>query len=506
MQRRDFLKRFTHGAAGLAGAGMLAGEQGKRPASKQPVPRRNVLLLYCEQFQHDVASYAGGPTATPNLAALSGHAANFQTACTTTALCSPARGALLTGRWGHRTGMDDNCHVWQSRLIELDYRQTTLIEWAKRAGYFVGYYGKWHLGPDGPIRRGTDRFPEEGFERQASRRGAKPMPKPDFEMARKYDGKLSLAEKPGYYSTVEGTYEDTECHRLARQGAQFLDEVAKDGRPFFLTVSFWAVHPPYRVPKPYSGMYDPAAVKLPINVHDSFERKPADHREILWPYHDTRHMTDGDWRRAAAFYRAYVTMLDRSIGEVLDALRRSGQWENTMVVFVADHGDMCGAHGLFDKGPYSYDEVMRIPLLVRVPGLPAKEITRHVASIDLNRTMAEWMRLKPDIPNTDSRSLFPLIERGNAGWDEADQAFLHNEWYNGHWYGIRTIRTPQLKYCFNSVAVDELYDLRSDPGELKNLIDVPALRDTQRQLQARLLAHLEKIEDPLRLKVKACLA
>jgi arylsulfatase A-like enzyme len=110
--------------------------------------KRNVLLLYAEQFQHDVATFAGGPAKTPNLDRFAAGATVFRTACTTTALCSPARAALFTGRLGHRTGLDDNCYIWHSRLNELAPKQTTLIEWAGRRGYLMGYYGKWHLGED----------------------------------------------------------------------------------------------------------------------------------------------------------------------------------------------------------------------------------------------------------------------------------------------------------------------------------------------------------------------
>ena len=107
-----------------------------------------------------------------------------------------------------------------------------------------------------------------------------------------------------------------------------------------------------------------------------------------------------------------------------------------MVIVIADHGDMNGAHNRFDKGPYCYDEIVRIPLLVRAPGVRARKVDRHVSSIDLNRTLTEWMGLEPDSPNVDSRSLLGLMERGDAGWDAPDQAFYRYEWYNGLWFGF----------------------------------------------------------------------
>jgi arylsulfatase A-like enzyme len=265
MQRRDFLA--ASGAAPFA------------PAAAR---RRNVLLLYCEQFQHDVASFAGGPAKTPNLEKLAARSTVFRTACTTTGLCSPNRSALFTGRLGHRTGLDDNCHVWHSRLDELPLQQTTLIEWARRKNCFAGYYGKWHLGTDGPIRRGVERYPATGFERQ---RVAGKTQKPDFEAPKRYyDKSKTFLEKPGFYSTEEGGYERCQAAQFARQGAAFLKEAASQDRPFFLTVSFNAVHPPYHVPEPYNAMYDWQGVKLPASVHDTFRGKPPYQNDILWPF------------------------------------------------------------------------------------------------------------------------------------------------------------------------------------------------------------------------------
>jgi len=483
MNRRDFL---TQSAAPLLQT------SGPTPVGREP---GNVLLIYVEQLQHDVASFNGGPARTPNLEKLAAQAVNFRTACTTTALCSPARAALFTGRLGHRTRLEDNCYVWHSPVTALDLKHTTLIEWARARNYFTGYFGKWHLGPDGPIRRGVHRFPQTGFERQ---RTPGKTNRPDFSLTRPYYEKgRTFAEKPGFYATAKGAYETPHTHNVARAGQSFLEEARKTDRPFFLTLSFTAVHPPYDVPKPYSGMYDWRAVQLPGSVHDRFERKPAYQADIMWPFHDTAHMSDDDWRRSIAFYHSFVTMLDRGLGEVFEALESNGFAQNTLLVLLADHGDMNGAHNRYDKGPYCYDEVMRIPLLIRWPGARPRVITRHVHCTDVNQTVVEWAGLQPDIPNVDSRSLRPLIENGNNGWDTPDEAFYRYEWYNGLWFGIRAIRTPDHKYCFNPAGIDELYDLRKDPGELSNLIDTPAVASVQRQLERRLLAYLERTGDTL---------
>lgn len=457
--------------------------------------RRNVVLLICEQLQHNAGSFAGGPARTPNLERFASEATFFRTACTTTALCSPARAALFTGRLGHRTGLDDNCNVWHSRLTGLDPGQPTLIEWARRAGYFIGYYGKWHLGRDGPILRGADRYPREGFDRVPSPPG-KVDRRPDFGVTRKYYGAgARWAEKPEFYRTVAGRYEHTPAARLAAQAKAFLEDAGQIGRPFFLTVSFIAVHPPYAVPEPYNRMYDPDRIVLPGNLGDTFDGKPAYQRDVMWPFHDTAHLSEEEWRRLTAYYYGFVSLLDRACGDIFQALQATGLADSTLVAVVADHGDMVGAHGRFDKGPYAYDEVMRIPMLIRAPGFRAREVRRHVSLIDLNRTLTEWMGVRPEPPNVDSRSLLPLMERGDDGWSGPDEAFYRYEWYNGRWFGIRAIRTHEYKYCFNPAGVDELYDLRKDPAELKNILAETPRVPVARALQERLLAHLAEKED-----------
>lgn len=461
--------------------------------------KKNVLFILCDQFQFNVASYCNGSAQTPNLDKLARQSVNFLSACTTTALCSPARSALFTGRWGHRTGVDDNCNVWHSRLNGLDLEQTTLIDWAREKDYFQGYFGKWHLGSNGPARRGVTRFPNNGTEVGNSK-----TQRPNFDITKKYyeKGKV-FEEKPEFYGTAKGTYEDTYTKQLATQGIEFLNEATKTKLPFYLTVSFPGPHHPYIIPKEYANMYDYKKVELPKNFHDSYINKPQYQSDVFWYTCDVGHMTEDDWRKANTYYWGYITMIDRAIGEILDALKKNGLWENTLIVFTTDHGDMVGAHGRYDKGPYAYDEVMRIPMLIRVPNQPAHEINRQVSLMDLNQTLVEWMNLNPTQPNVDSRSLFPLIKNGDEGWNTPDEAFYCYEWYNGLWFGIRTIRTPEFKYSWNAVGIDELYDLKNDPIEMNNIINASSIIETKKLLQNKLLNYLKQTEDPWYEKMKA---
>ncbi len=488
MNRRQFLTYSGRAAGACIAAACTAAD-----VPQTAEHRRNVLLLLFDDLRYDTFSFRNGPARTPHIDALADESICFSSACTTTGLCSPSRACLFTGRWGHRTGLDDNCHVWHSRLTALDAENTTLIEWARKAGYFVGYFGKWHLGPDGPIRRGAHRYSNTGFERW----GHRPTRMPNFDrIDRYYEKDETFTDKPEYYGTRRGTYEQTPTYRKVRDGADFLKEAAERSTPFFLTVSFNAPHPPYIVPEPYNTMYDHREMDLPVTLNESTADKPGYQRDVLWPWHDIGHMSKEDWRKLQAHYYGFVTLVDRAVGEILMALKSLSLQDNTLVVLAGDQGNMLGEHTLYDKGPYCYDELMRVPLLIRVPQTPGRRIKRHVSLLDVNQTLVDWMGLHPDVSNVDSRSLFPLIRRGDTGWDRADEAYYCYEWYNGDWYGIRAIRTHRYKYCWNPAGLDELYDLQEDPREKENLIESSEHRATLRDLQDRLLDHLRTTEDP----------
>lgn len=464
---------------------------------------KNVLLLLFDDMRSDCLGYAGGAAKTPAIDKLAEQSCRFTTAITTTGLSSPSRAALLTGRWGHRTGLDDNVQVWQSRLKGLGLEKTTVLEWSREKGYFTGYFGKWHLGNDGPIRRGVHRFTVSGFENSAFRGEYVTV---DFHQTDKYYEKgKTFNEKPEYYGTRPGTIKETDSYKIASDGISFLREAKSMKRPFFLTLSFHGPHPPYLVPAPYNTMYDYRNIKLPASFRDPYNNKPAYQKFVLWPWLDTRHMTEDDWKKTTSYFYGFISMIDEVVGMVMSTLEKEGLADNTLIVFASDQGSMVADHGLYDKGPYSYDELMRIPLTIKVPGIEPHDINRHVSLIDLNQTLVEWMGLDPSDPNTDSRSLFPLIRGDKKAVEGDDMAFYAYEWYNGKWYGIRTIRTRDFKYCYNSVDVDELYDLKNDPFEMNNLYDSPDLSEQQRVLQEKLLSHLKETDDPLFFQMKTYL-
>lgn len=466
--------------------------------SETAASRPSVLILMFDDMRFDTFSYRGGPVNTPNIDAIATAGIRFNNAMTTTGLCSPSRAAFFTGRWGHKTGLDDNVQLYHSRLSELRPSEGGLIRRAADAGYLVGFVGKWHLGAQGPTRRGAE-FVAADPELTAPlhQRQWTPYEMVDMMAAYNRGDRDDRGEKTLYYETLPGSYEESFTAEKVRAGQELIRMAAEDDRPFFGVVSFQQPHPPYRVPQPYAGMFDPLDLDLPENHLAPRHNKPMAQDEDWWPWHDVGHMTEDDWRKMRAYYYGAIAMIDRVVGDLIGTAKDTGLYDDLHVVVVGDQGSMLGEHRLYDKGPYAYDELMRIPLIIRYPGLQPRVVNRQVSLIDVAPTLAELMALGPD-GDVDGRSLTALMEQGDtADQGREDTALYAYEWYNGGWFGIRAIRTPAMKLVWNpGDSRDELYDLRRDPGEITNRIDDPEYANELSHLARLLRGELARIDDP----------
>ncbi len=460
-------------------------------------PDHNVLFVLTDQWQHDALGFAGSGLAhTPNLDRLAAGGTAFDHAFTSTPLCSPARGCILTGRWPHQSGMTDNLGVGASRQQALGPEQRTWLEAARDAGFRVGYYGKWHLGEDGPITRGAHGYSHAGFERGRPPAGAGEAPAPEAGELRPEcvfpTAKVLPGGKPPFYGTIGGTADDTQAGRTAAEAIEFLR--APDPAPWFLTVAFHGPHFPHLLPEPFASLIDPGRVPLPASLGDDFTGKPWFQNQNWWPCHDTSDLGEDDWQRTAAAYYGFIAMLDEMIGRVVAAADAAANGRLTTIIFTSDHGEMLGAHNRFDKGPYFYDEVMRVPLIISSAGAPPPARRREfVCPADLGATL--FALAGEDCDGT-GRDLLPLIT-GESPEAWPDESFGWYESYNGHSFALRSVRTPEYRYCFNPQDVDELYDLREDPAEMINLANDPGHAHIAKALRERVFDWMRREGDPL---------
>lgn len=472
----------------------------------------NVLFLLTDQWRHDALGFLGHPLAhTPNLDCLAAGGVFFRHAFTSVPLCSPARGSLLSGCWPHQSGVVDNIGVGAAVQQGLSAQVRTWIEAARDRGYRVGYFGKWHLGWPGPGDRGAQFSSEVGADQDLRPKVERGMPRatPSGELCSPFreEWMADLQRRrpdafPPFYQVLPGSLEDTDTGRTADAAMMFLREASATDQPWFLTVSFRAPHFPHALPEPFAHLVDPSSVNLPDNMNDDFQHKPWFQNRVWWPCHDTSCLSEDDWRKTIAAYYGMIAMVDAAIGRVLEVAASASGGRPTVILFASDHGEMLGAHGLFDKGPYFYDEVMRIPLLIRLPeagldlagGSGKPQIRDEFVSIlDLGATLFNLVGEELAVPG---RDLIELIEgRSEQPWP--DEAFGWYASYNGHSFVMRSIRTPEYKYVFVPQAVDELYDLRNDPGELRNLASDPAYRPVVATLRERLFEWMATVGDPL---------
>ena len=208
-------------------------------------------------------------------------------------------------------------------------------------------------------------------------------------------------------------------------------------------------------------------------------------------------MTDLDWRKSRAFYYGAIAMVDRIVGDLIQTAKDEGIYDDLTIILVGDQGSMLGEHTLYDKGPYAYDELMRMPLLIRTPTLEPKVVNRQVSIIDIAPTLTEIMGLSPS-EDVDGRTLLPLMTQGDiADKERVDSALYAYEWYNGSWFGIRAIRTPEMKFVWNPGDTrDELYDLVNDPIEKDNQIKNKSYRKQLKSMVVLLEQELVRVSDP----------
>lgn len=463
----------------------------------------NMVFIMTDQHRTDTLTCYGNPNVrTRALDGLAAEGTVFEACFTPTAICAPARASLLTGVMPFRHKLLANYERNVGYIEELSDAFTPFSQRLRKAGYNVGLAGKWHVGR----RRSPEDF---GFDGTHYPGWHNPVYHP------KYVGWLAGRglEAPEIQDPVRGTFpngqpgnllagrldiqaEATFEAFLADETISWLEGYAADYRerdkPFFMATHFFGPHLPYVLPREYLEMYSPDLVTLPASVSETFERKPPVQKRYSqhWTY-DT--LSADTWRWLIAAYWGYVTLIDEQIGRILDALKSLGMWESTCVVFTADHGEFTGSHRLHDKGPAMYDDIYRIPGMLRVPGESPRREKRFASLLDYTATILDIAGAEPD-PDADGQSLLPLArgEDPRGGWRDVVLAEFHGHHFP---YPQRMIRTRSAKLVVNPESVNELYDLERDPDELINVYDDAAYRGTRDELLRRLYTELRERGD-----------
>ncbi|MDF2725572.1 MAG: sulfatase [Paenibacillus sp.] len=295
---------------------------------------------------------------------------------------------------------------------------------------------------------------------------------------------------------IRNTAADTRTHWLADQAVRLIEKYAAAGQPWHLRLDFPEPHLPCRPHESFLAQYESEEIPVWRSFSDSFEGKPYIQKQQLFNW-GLEHYAWSDWEPIVRRYYAIITQLDAAIGIVLEKLKQLGLERDTIVVYTADHGDMCGGHRMIDKHYILYEDVVKVPLIVKYPEhVPAGErIDSFVYNLlDLQPTLLEYAELAPQ-PFFHGRSLVPLL----LGEQPDDWRTEVVSTYNGQQFGLynqRMIRNRRWKYIWNLTDVDELYDLEQDPSELHNAIGDERHDDVLAELRSKLYEELKRIQDP----------
>jgi arylsulfatase A-like enzyme len=464
-----------------------------RPADAGRPP--SFLMVVADQLRSDVLGAYGSTTCrTPTLDRLADGGVRFETCIAPSAICSPSRASLLTGRFPHGHGILNNIHEPDALRTEIPPDIPTFPELLREAGYRLGHVGKWHVGHAGPAARGfldvSIRVDLVTGIDPALGEGERTLLDPAY--ARYPHGRLLAA------GIEPRPIDETETHRDVDAAISLLERYATMQVPFFLRVDLEGPHHPYAPPAPFAALYPARSIPPWPNFHEDLATKPAAQRRSL-EHHGVVGWTWQDWQPVVARYFAFVTFIDAEIGRLLDAVDRLGLAGDLVVIHTADHGDMTGSHGgQFNKGPMMYDEVYRIPLIVRAPGVGRPGVCRTpVGSLAIMPTILELAGVDPP-PGLHADSLVPMLAEPAAQTAEG-AAFA--EYHGDEWglYSQRMVRTAEAKLVYSPHGMDELYDLDADPAELVNRSDDPSFRAVRTDLEQRLIDWMVRTDDPLAL-------
>ncbi|WP_460165947.1 sulfatase family protein [Thermostilla marina] len=422
--RRRFLQ-----AAGAASAGALMTQSAKQGLAAPAVvgSSPNFLFIICDQLGLDaIAAHGCDYVETPHLDRLAAGGTTFIESHSTNPVCSPARSSLMTGRMPVETGVISNGRPIHSSC-------PTIGHCLSSHGYESAYCGKWHL--PGPVPK-----PQDGFRVLPARGG--------------------LADH------------DDCC--ISHTCEAFLKNRANSKTPFLLVASFlqphdicfWGNHAGERMPEtlPFPELEEAELPPLPPNLRVRPEA-PAKLASRFVEYSDIM------WRYYLYVYSRMIEMLDADVGRLLDALESTDLDKNTVVVFTSDHGDGRGRHSHVAKW-YPYEEAVKVPLIVSWKDHIAanhRDTEHLVSGVDIVPTLCDYAGVAPPA-HVQGRSLRPLAEGGNTSWRD----FVYFEVMQTG----RVIRSDRWKYVrFSDDPVEQLFDMREDPWETKNLYRDPRYAD-----------------------------
>ena len=421
----------------------------------------NIVIIFTDQQHRDALSCMGNPNLnTPNLDRLADKGVLFKRCYSNNPVCSPFRGALMTGQYTSRCGVLDNNYP-------LPAGTTTFADAFHAAGYQTSWIGKWHLGGNGNGPIPADK--RGGFQR--------------FKGYQCYNG---FYKDVCFYDqhNVEHRFEKHRDEVATDLAIEELETFAKQDKPFFLMMSYQSPHYPVQPAPEYAAMYQERIIFRRPNCREVDPFTPTVSPRSPRPFeHDPDFQRyGGNLDKYIRLYNAMCTQIDANVGRLQQALERLGFADNTMILYTSDHGDMQGSHGLKNKA-LPHEESAGIPLIAYVPGLPGGRVSQALVSgIDFMPTCLELAGLPP-VASVDGKSFAPLL-RGET--EQASEA-VFSEFRN--WCMIVSDGWKlAAERQDHGLTPTWMTHLDTDPYELANRFEDPAVSERRQVLLDRLSA------------------
>lgn len=461
MDRREFLQAMGITSAGaiLAPSALADGTGKKKP---------NLLIIHGDEFNFRyIGCYGDKIIQTPHIDAIAENGTRCDNFYANHPVCTPSRGSMMTGRYPQCNGAIANDHPLKEDEI-------TFAEQIRKAGYKTGYSGKWHL--DGHAKPGWAPKRQFGWEdnRFMVNRGhwKELIDTPSGPAVGQKNGKNS-------YGAI-GNKETFTTDWLADKTVDFIK--ANKANPFCYMVSIPDPHGPNTVRAPYNQMLKGKTLPKPLICDENPEDRPA-------------------WARSRGFhgpenrfgYYGMIKCIDDNVGKIVKALKDEGIYENTIIVFCADHGDLMGEHGLNNKG-VPYEASAKVPFIIQGPGgIPKGKVNDNVISmVDFGPTMMGLLGIDKS-GREQGYDASKVLTGKKSKWD--DIAFLCNHGgKGGGWLGAAT---KEYKLVYDVVGEPWLFDLKKDPEERKNFFSKPAYKSIVKEMTEKLLVYGQRCDDTL---------
>ncbi len=478
-------------------------------ATKKP----NILWICSDQQRHDtLGCYGNTLVHTPNLDALAEEGVCFDNCYVQNPVCSPSRASFLTGRYPSVTKCRQN-----GQIISKD--EKTLPRLLRDEGYVSALMGKLHLAPASPaVSPQMEERIDDGYHVFEWAHGH--APKHPTNQYHRW-----LMEKGVTYQTQthekcqwiekgmpEEHHQTTWC---VEKAMSFITECKDYDTPWLCSVNFFDPHPPFDPPVEYLNRYIEKLDEIPL---PNYEEGELDHKP---EYQQIQHskststnlknikelpadrMSDDDHRYVKSAYYAMVDLIDKQVGRLVEALKETGQYENTIIVYMSDHGEMLGDHGLYYKGLTMYEGAVHVPLIIHYPNkLKTGHYEPLMELVEVAPSLMEAVGV-PIYAGMQAKSFWSELQSGNHRPSRDVFCEYYNSLIDGNGKNYGTmLRSGQYKIVVqHGLELGELYDLENDPGERNNLWFDDTMQSIKLDLMKKVCDKLVWNCDPLPMRI-----